>query len=64
MLCLDNLMSGNLMDITHLLDCWNLKLVSADARSFDLAREGYVSRIGGRAFVRKDFQLGGHNDKK
>ena len=35
-LCLDNFMSGNLMNIRHLLDYRNFKLVKGDIRDFDL----------------------------
>lgn len=35
-LCLDNFMSGNLMNVRHLLDCRNFKLVKGDIRDFDL----------------------------
>lgn len=34
--CLDNFMSGNLMNIKHLLDYRNFKLVKGDIRDFDL----------------------------
>ena len=34
--CLDNFMSGNLMNIRHLLDCQNFKLIKGDIRDFDL----------------------------
>jgi len=34
--CLDNFMSGNLMNIRHLLDYRNFKLVKGDIRDFDL----------------------------
>jgi UDP-glucose 4-epimerase len=35
-LCLDNFMSGNLMNVRHLLDYKNFKLVKGDIRDFDL----------------------------
>jgi len=35
-LCLDNFMSGNLMNVRHLLDCRNFKLLKGDIRDFDL----------------------------
>ncbi len=35
-ICLDNFMSGNLMNIRHLLDYRNFKLVKGDIRDFDL----------------------------
>jgi UDP-glucose 4-epimerase len=35
-LCLDNFLSGNLMNVRHLLDCRNFKLVKGDVRDFDL----------------------------
>lgn len=35
-LCLDNFMSGNLVNIRHLLDCRNFKLIKGDIRDFDL----------------------------
>ncbi len=35
-LCLDNFMSGNLMNVRHLLDYRNFKLVKGDIRDFDL----------------------------
>jgi len=35
-LCLDNFMSGNLMNIRHLLDCRNFKLVRGDIRDYAL----------------------------
>ena len=35
-LCLDNFMSGNLMNVRHLLDCRNFKLIKGDVRDFDL----------------------------
>ncbi len=35
-LCLDNLMSGNLMNIRHLLDYQNFKLIKGDIRDFAL----------------------------
>jgi hypothetical protein len=34
--CLDNFMSGNLMNIRHLLDCRNFKLIKGDIRDFNL----------------------------
>ena len=34
-LCLDNLMSGNLVNIRHLLDYRNFKLIKGDIRDFD-----------------------------
>ena len=34
-LCLDNFMSGNLMNIKHLLDCRNFKLIKGDIRDFN-----------------------------
>ncbi len=34
--CLDNFMSGNLMNVRHLLDYRNFKLVKGDVRDFDL----------------------------
>jgi len=34
--CLDNFISGNLMNIRHLLDCQNFKLIKGDIRDFDL----------------------------
>jgi len=35
-LCLDNFMSGNLLNIRHLLDYRNFKLIKGDIRDFDL----------------------------
>lgn len=35
-LCLDNFMSGNLMNVRHLLDCRNFKLIKGDIRDLDL----------------------------
>lgn len=35
-LCLDNFMSGNLMNIRHLLDYRNFKLIKGDIRDFEL----------------------------
>ena len=35
-ICLDNFMSGNLMNISHLLDYRNFKLIKGDIRDFDL----------------------------
>jgi UDP-glucose 4-epimerase len=35
-LCLDNFMSGNLMNVRHLLDFRNFKLVKGDIRDYDL----------------------------
>ena len=35
-ICLDNFMSGNLMNIRHLLDYRNFKLIKGDVRDFDL----------------------------
>jgi len=35
-LCLENFMSGNLMNIRHLLDYRNFKLIKGDVRDFDL----------------------------
>ena len=35
-LCLDNFMSGNLMNIRHLLDYRNFKLIKGDIQDFDL----------------------------
>jgi len=35
-LCLDNFMSGNLMNIRHLLDYRNFKLIKGDIRDYDL----------------------------
>jgi len=35
-LCLDNFMSGNLINIRHLLDCRNFKLIKGDVRDYDL----------------------------
>ncbi|HUV45629.1 MAG TPA: GDP-mannose 4,6-dehydratase [Dehalococcoidia bacterium] len=35
-LCLDNFMSGNLVNIKHLLDYRNFKLIKGDVRDFDL----------------------------
>jgi len=35
-LCLDNFMNGNLMNIRHLLDYKNFKLIKGDIRDFDL----------------------------
>ena len=35
-ICLDNFMSGNLMNIRHLLDYRNFKLIRGDIRDFDL----------------------------
>ncbi|KAF5422485.1 MAG: UDP-glucose 4-epimerase [Candidatus Methanomarinus sp.] len=35
-LCLDNFMNGNLMNIRHLLNYRNFKLVNGDLRDFDL----------------------------
>jgi UDP-glucose 4-epimerase len=35
-LCLDNFMSGNLMNIRHLLDYLNFKLVKGDIRDYDM----------------------------
>ena len=34
--CLDNFMSGNLMNIRHLLNCRNFKLIKGDIRDFNL----------------------------
>jgi len=34
--CLDNFMSGNLMNIRHLLNCRNFKLIKGDVRDFSL----------------------------
>ena len=34
--CLDNFMSGNLMNVRHLLDYRNFKLIKGDIRDFDL----------------------------
>lgn len=34
--CLDNFMSGDLMNIRHLLDCRNFKLIKGDIRDIDL----------------------------
>lgn len=36
MLCLDNFMSGNLMNVKHLLNYRNFKLIRGDVRDFDL----------------------------
>ena len=38
-LCLDNFMSGNLMNIRHLLDCRNFKLIKGDIRDFGLLQK-------------------------
>lgn len=35
-ICLDNFMSGNLVNIRHLLDCRNFKLVKGDVRDYGL----------------------------
>ena len=35
-LCLDNFMSGNLINIRHLLDCRHFKLIKGDVRDYDL----------------------------
>ena len=35
-LCLDNFMSGNLMNVRHLLDNRNFKLIKGDVRDYDL----------------------------
>ncbi len=35
-ICLDNFLSGNLMNVRHLLDCRNFKLVKGDIRDFAL----------------------------
>jgi UDP-glucose 4-epimerase len=35
-ICMDNFMSGNLMNVRHLLDYRNFKLVKGDIRDFDL----------------------------
>jgi len=35
-LCLDNFSSGNLMNVRHLLDCRNFRLIKGDVRDFDL----------------------------
>ena len=35
-LCLDNFMSGNLVNIRYLLDYRNFKLINGDIRDFDL----------------------------
>ncbi len=34
--CLDNFMSGNLINVRHLLDCRNFKLIKGDIRDFNL----------------------------
>jgi len=34
--CLDNFLSGNLMNIRHLLDYRNFKLINGDIRDFEL----------------------------
>lgn len=38
-LCLDNFMSGNLLNVRHLLDCRNFKLIKGDIRDFHLLEE-------------------------
>lgn len=35
-LCLDNFLSGNLVNVRHLLGCRNFKLIKGDIRDFDL----------------------------
>jgi UDP-glucose 4-epimerase len=40
-LCLDNFLSGNLLNVRHLLGCRNFKLIRGDIRDFDL-----LERIG------------------
>ncbi len=35
-LCLDNFMSGNLVNVRHLLDCRNFKLIRGDIRDYEL----------------------------
>lgn len=35
-LCLDNFLSGNLLNVRHLLGCRNFKLIKGDIRDFDL----------------------------
>jgi len=35
-ICLDNFINGNLMNIRHLLSCRNFKLINGDIRNFDL----------------------------
>lgn len=35
-LCLDNFLSGNLLNVRHLLDYRNFKLIKGDVRDFDL----------------------------
>jgi UDP-glucose 4-epimerase len=40
-LCLDNFLSGNLLNVRHLLGCRNFKLIEGDIRDFDL-----LERIG------------------
>jgi UDP-glucose 4-epimerase len=35
-ICLDNFMSGNLINVRHLLDYRNFKLIKGDIRDFDL----------------------------
>jgi len=35
-LCLDNFLSGNLMNVRHLLDCRNFRLIRGDVRDYDL----------------------------
>ncbi len=38
-LCLDNFLSGNIMNIRHLLDYRNFKLIKGDIRDFDLVEK-------------------------
>jgi len=38
-LCLDNFLSGNLLNVRHLLGCRNFKLIKGDVRDFDLLQK-------------------------
>lgn len=38
-ICLDNFMSGNLMNVRHLLDYRNFKLIKGDVRDYDLVEK-------------------------
>jgi UDP-glucose 4-epimerase len=38
-ICLDSFMSGNLLNVRHLLDCRNFKLIKGDIRDFSLLEE-------------------------
>ncbi|MFC1931506.1 dTDP-glucose 4,6-dehydratase [Chloroflexota bacterium] len=38
-LCMDNFMSGNLLNVKHLLNCRNFKLVKGDIRDFNQLKE-------------------------